>query len=107
MQYDCIIVGGGTSGLSAALMLGRCRRRVLVCDGGEPRNARSHGLHGYLTRDGTAPLEFLRLARQEIAEFPTVEFLPAEVVDARSIDDGFTVTLADRSELASRRLLLA
>jgi thioredoxin reductase len=107
MQYDCIIVGGGTAGLSAALMLGRCRRSVLVCDAGAPRNVRSHGLHGYLTRDGTAPLEFLRLARQEVAEFPTVEFLTAEVIDARSSNDGFTVTLADRSELASRKLLLA
>jgi thioredoxin reductase len=107
MRYDCIIVGGGTAGLSAALMLGRCRRRVLVCDAGEPRNARSHGLHGYLTRDGTAPLEFLRLARTEVAEFPTVEFLTGEVIDARRTSDGFTVMLSDRTELAGRKLLLA
>jgi thioredoxin reductase len=107
MQYDCIIVGGGTAGLSAALMLGRCRRRVLVCEAGEPRNARSHALHGYLTREATPPLEFLRLAREEVAQFPTVEFLAAEVIDARRNGDGFTVTLADRNELSSRKLLLA
>jgi thioredoxin reductase len=107
MRYDCIIVGAGPAGLSAALMLGRCRRRVLVCEGGEPRNARSKGLHNYLTRDGTAPLEFLRLARKEVEEYPTIEFLPAEVKDARRTSDGFTVVLADRTELGTRKLLLA
>ena len=107
MRYDCIIVGAGPAGLSAALMLGRCRRRVLVCEAGEPRNARSKGLHNYLTRDGTAPLEFLRLARKEVEEYPTIEFLPAEVKDARRTSDGFTVVLADRTELGTRKLLLA
>jgi thioredoxin reductase len=107
MRYDCIIVGAGPAGLSAALMLGRCRRGVLVCEAGEPRNARSRGLHNYLTRDGTAPLEFLRLARKEVEEYPTIEFLPAEVKDARRTSDGFTVVLADRTELGTRKLLLA
>jgi thioredoxin reductase len=88
-------------------MLGRCRRRVLVCEAGEPRNARSKGLHNYLTRDGTAPLEFLRLARKEVEEYPTIEFLPAEVKDARRTSDGFTVVLVDRTELSTRKLLLA
>jgi thioredoxin reductase len=107
MRYDCIIVGAGPAGLSAALMLGRCRRRVLVCEAGEPRNARSKGLRNYLTRDGTAPLEFLRLARKEVEEYPTIEFLPAEVKDARRTSDGFTVVLADRTELSTDKLLLA
>jgi thioredoxin reductase len=107
VRYDCIIVGAGPAGLSAALMLGRCRRRVLVCEAGEPRNARSKGLHNYLTREGTAPLEFLRLARKEAEEYPTIEFLPAEVKDARRTSGGFNVVLADGTELKARKLLLA
>jgi thioredoxin reductase len=107
MRYDCIIVGAGPAGLSAALMLGRCRRRVLVCEAGEPRNARSSGLHNYLTREGIAPLEFLRLARKEAEEYPTIEFIPAEVKDARRASGGFNVVLADRTELKARKLLLA
>jgi thioredoxin reductase len=107
MKYDCIIVGAGAAGLSAALILGRCRRRVLVCDVGEPRNARANAMHGYLSRDGVPPLEFLRIARREVEEYPSIEFLAAEVTDARRAGDGFTVVLADRTELRASTLLLA
>ena len=57
--YDCLVVGAGPAGLSAALMLGRCRRRVLVCDTGEARNRWSDAVHGFLTRDGTPPATVL------------------------------------------------
>ena len=68
-DHHVAIIGGGPAGLSAALMLGRCRRRVLLCDTGRPRNARARELHGFLTRDGTPPLNLLRLGRDELRAY--------------------------------------
>ena len=107
MTWDCIIVGGGPAGLSAALMLGRCRRRVLLCDAGEQRNIRSHALHGYLTRDGTAPADFLRLARAELGRYEAVECRDIEIVEAHREGAGFRLRAADGARLAARKLLLA
>jgi thioredoxin reductase len=107
MSYDCIVVGGGPAGLSGALMLGRCRRTVLVCDVGEPRNAIAAGLHNYLTRDGIRPSEFLRLAHEEVRRYLTVEFRRTKVVAAERTPSGFTVVCADGSRHNSRKLLLA
>ncbi|MGI8817708.1 MAG: NAD(P)/FAD-dependent oxidoreductase [Gemmatimonadales bacterium] len=107
MTYDCIVVGAGPAGLSGALMLGRCRRSVLVCDAGEPRNGQSDGLHGYLTRDGMHPGEFLRLARQDLERYSTVEFHRGEVIEARRTSGGFSVVCDGGLRLSARKLLLA
>ncbi|HUS09078.1 MAG TPA: NAD(P)/FAD-dependent oxidoreductase [Pyrinomonadaceae bacterium] len=106
-QFDVIIVGAGPAGLSAALVLGRCRRRVLVCDSRRPRNAASHGLHGFLTRDGIEPSEFLRIARDQLRQYETVELRDAEVIEARRLENTFEITLRDGERLTSRRLLLS
>jgi thioredoxin reductase len=71
--FDVIIVGAGPAGLSAALILGRCRRRVLLCDTGQPRNAASQALHGFLTRDTIEPSEFLRLGREQLLGNMSIE----------------------------------
>lgn len=105
--YDVIIVGGGPAGLSAALMLGRCRRRVLVCDAGQPRNAASQHLHGYLTRDGINPREFLRLAREELKQYDTVEVREERVADAACERAAFQATLSTGAVVHARKLLLA
>lgn len=106
-MYDVIIVGGGPAGLSAALVLGRCRRRVLVCDAGHPRNERSHALHGYLARDSIAPGELLHMAREDLRPYETVELRAGEVTAVERQDDGFMVTLAGVTQEQSRKLLLA
>ena len=107
-MYDVVIVGAGPAGLSAALILGRCRRSVLVCDTGKPRNAASHALHGYLTRDGMDPREFLEVGRRELDPYDSVELRPIGVVSAQCRPDTrFEVTLEDGTCVVSRKLLLA
>lgn len=107
-MYDVVIVGAGPAGLSAALVLGRCRRSVLVCDNGHPRNESAQAMHGYLTRDGMPPLEFLRLAREELGPYTTVELRDATVSDARcGPDSRFETTLENGELIESRKLLIA
>lgn len=108
-MYDVIIIGAGPAGLSAALVLGRIRRRVLVIDGQKPRNAPSATSHSFFTRDGTPPLELLQVGREQLQPYG-VEILDAEATDAFPEGDGFTVVLGDRPEgsrRSARRLLLA
>ena len=107
-RYDVIIVGAGPAGLSAALILGRCRRSVLICDNDRPRNAASHALHGYLTRDGIHPREFRSIGRDQLKPYDTIEVCDVAATDARCQPDGrFQVVLADGTHLHSRKLLVA
>jgi thioredoxin reductase len=89
MEYDVIVVGAGSAGLSAALTLGRCRRRVLLADGGAPRNAPSPAVHGFLTRDGTRPAKLLELGRQELAPYPTIDVRELKITKLHKLDRGF------------------
>lgn len=106
MQYDAIIVGGGPAGLSAALVLGRCRRRVLVCDSGDYRNAASDAVHGFLTRDCMNPADLLRTAREQLVPYG-VEYRCIAVKGACQHGGGFKVSMSDGVECHTRKLLLA
>jgi thioredoxin reductase len=106
-SWDVIIAGAGPAGLSAALVLGRACRKVLLCDTGTPRSWASKEMHAYLSRDGISPSRFLALARQEVLKYPGVQFEPVEVTGARRLRQGFSVSLANRTTLRCRKLLIA
>ncbi|MEU0244337.1 NAD(P)/FAD-dependent oxidoreductase [Streptomyces sp. NPDC006235] len=104
-RYAVVVVGGGTAGLSAALVLGRARHRTLVVDAGEPRNAPAAHMQGYLSRDGMPPAEFLAVGREEIARYG-VELVRDRVVEVEKGED-FAVVLAGGRTVRARRLVIA
>lgn len=104
-QLDVLVVGGGLSGLGAALTLVRSRRSVLVVDAGHPRNAPAAHSHGYLTRDGVSPLELLRIGREEVRGYGGT-IIEGEVTSLERLGDGFQATLSDGTTHRARRVLV-
>lgn len=105
-MYDVSIIGGGPAGLSAALLLGRCMRKIIVFNSGEYRNAYSDAMNGFISRDGTKPAEFLQLVRQDLQKYD-VDIQQKTIVRARHQDGMFQVTDQDDKIYLSRRLLIA
>jgi thioredoxin reductase len=106
-SLDVVVVGGGPAGLSAALILGRMRRRVLLLDTDAPANAVSQAMHGFLTHDGTPPAEVRRVAVEQLRPYETVERRPLAARSARRVPGGFEIVLEDGPHVTARRLLLA
>jgi thioredoxin reductase len=106
-MYDVVIVGGSFAGLSAALMLGRARRRVLVLDAGTPRNAPAEHAYSLLSRDGISPFELLCLSREELSVYDSVEFRVGQVAGAVAEEGGFNLTSTDGQQIEARKLILA
>jgi thioredoxin reductase len=106
MSYDVVIVGGGPGGLSAALALGRARKRVLLCDAGPRRNAAAVHIHNFVSRDGTPPDDFRRIGREQLATYPSVEVRDVRVQSIAGARGGFRVDIGAPT-VEARRVLLA
>ena len=104
---DVIIIGGSFAGLSAALQLGRARRRVTVFDTGQPRNRFSDHAHGMLGHDGKSPEQILQEGRDQLATYPSIELRTARVTGLGGKIDGFSVTTEDGEQFSARRLILS
>lgn len=104
--HDVVVIGSGPAGLSSALTLARARRSVLVIDGGQPRNARSAGVHDFLTRDGCAPADLISAGHAEIAGYGG-QLRQGQVVAAHRNGSMFEVSITDGSTIRARKLLIA
>jgi thioredoxin reductase len=103
---DVVIIGGGPAGLSAALVLGRSRKHVVLFDGGPIRNAAARHVHGVVTRDGIEPQEFRRLGHEELRRYPSVlVHVDTAVTEIVRLDSGFVVRAAGERHMARRVLL--
>jgi thioredoxin reductase len=105
--WDCIVVGGGAAGLSAALVLGRARRRTLVVDAGSPSNLPAEGVGGLLGHDGRPPAELYAIGRDELAAYPSVELRSGIVEGGERVEGGFALELAGGGREVARRVILA
>ncbi|WP_434513092.1 NAD(P)/FAD-dependent oxidoreductase [Clavibacter nebraskensis] len=109
-EWDAVVVGGGVAGSSAALMLARARRSVLVVDAGQPRNAVAAHMHGVLGHDGKPPRQLVAEGRREIEGYGGV-VVDGRVEGVAAVDDPagprFRVTLDGGAEVAARRVILA
>jgi thioredoxin reductase len=105
--YDALIVGGGPAGLSAALILARCRRKVIVCDSGRYRNQASYAMYGYLSRDGIAPKRFLSICRIQLKKYSNIRIEEDEVVRINKQPRQFIAELRQGQKLAAKGVILA
>lgn len=106
-MYDAVIIGGGPAGLSAALVLGRARKQVVVIDEGRPRNKVTRETHGFLTRDGISPSEFRRIAQEQISVYPSVRFVEDTAAAVTGVDGDFQITTGQGTIYRSKKLLFA
>lgn len=106
-RYDAVVVGGSFAGLSAAMMLSRARRRLLLVDAGQPRNRFAASSHGFLGQDGVAPAEIMRKGLTQLSRYPTVDFVHAEAVAASLEEEGVSLNLSDGASVRARKLILA
>lgn len=105
--YDTIIVGGSYAGLSAAMTLGRSLRNVLIIDSGNPCNKQPPHSYNFLTRDGVPPGEIAKIARDEVAKYPTIELYKGFAVNGSKISEGFMIKTSDGNLFKGKKLIFA
>ncbi|WP_394139415.1 NAD(P)/FAD-dependent oxidoreductase [Cytobacillus oceanisediminis] len=107
MLSDCVIIGGGPSGLNAALVLGRAIRNIILFDEDKPRNAVTHESHGFITRDGIKPAEFKKMAQDDLLKYPSVSIQNQRVINIKNENRSFLINTEDGKSYRSRKVILS
>lgn len=105
--FDCLVIGGGAAGLTAAVYLGRYRRRALLVDDGGSRIARIPKTRNVLGfPDGIAGPDLLERMRLHAGRFGTVLEM-GRIEGLQRHDDGGFEAVAGSRAVRARRVLLA
>jgi thioredoxin reductase len=106
-MFDCAIIGGGPAGMSAALVLGRARRNVVLFDDSKPRNAITQHSHGFLTRDGITPAEFRAIGQAELRKYPSIELKSARIATVTKQEAIFELVTDNGEQFEAANIILA
>lgn len=105
MRYDCVIIGGGPAGMSAALVLGRAKLNVLLIDDNDPRNKVTHESHGFITNDSLSPEEIREKAKNDVSQYPTIQLRSDTVTDISTKDSHFIIETPEENVEAIRIII--
>jgi thioredoxin reductase len=107
-MYDAIIIGAGPAGLQAAMALSRVRRpHLIISIPNSYRNVAAAEMHTFLTRDGTPPLEFVKLAREQLNGYGFAKYVDGKVVSTQRVGNDFEVKLEDGAKYNGRKVIIA
>lgn len=106
-RYDVIIIGGSYSGLAAGMALGRALKKVLIIDSGKPCNRQTPHSHNFLTRDGDTPANIAAIARHQVEQYKTVDFLDGLAIKGRQTSWGFEIETANGQVVEAKKLIFA
>ena len=106
-NYDVVIIGGGPAGMSAALLAGRTLLKTAIINEEKPRNRVTTASHGFLSRDGIHPLELLKISKQQLEKYDSVNYIKGIAIDAAQVQDHFEVTLQNGATLITENIIFA
>ncbi|MED0866932.1 NAD(P)/FAD-dependent oxidoreductase [Bacillus safensis] len=107
MLLDCAIIGGGPAGLSAALVVGRGRKQVIVFDDELPRNRVTQESHGFITNDGMTPFEIRRAGEADLQKYPNIKIKRSRIVDIQKKEERFTLLTHEGDTFKAKKIILA
>ncbi len=106
-DFEVIIVGGSYAGLSAAMALGRSLRNTLIIDANKPCNRQTPHSHNFLTQDGKTPSEISQVAREQVAQYPSIQFYDGFATAGQQTEDGFSIQTETGDSFTAKKLIFA